>query len=311
VRRLGAFRVDSGRFGLSGDSLVVADDRLYSINPGYGSSTVGIQFTDGGPLDISITSPFCTSGAALGGRLLAAATTGGLLLVDGTAPIVTLHPGSVRSLEPDPDLQQRSAIFPVSRELAYFVVGEAPAELWRTDGTIAGTTLVQQLEVLDGAAVLGNLYLTVDDPQAGIEPFVLRPPVFNMPVGDSCSGHPTGTHTLRTDVDPRIGRTVQIVGRSRVEGAGSGQVAGIFLGSAAPAPVFLGPSKCTFRVDLNRPIAAITAPITQGGDFSASIQIPQLPVFVGAEIMLQALVAPSPSPIGVDVTNGLFWVVGN
>jgi ELWxxDGT repeat protein len=302
-----------GVLGSSGD-LVVVDELLYSVSA-TDAGNVGIRFTDGTFTGTVPSSPPCDFGVALGSQLLAVTEDDALILADQSAPIAPLHAGPIKRIPAsDPVAPPRAAVYPVSRELAYFVVATSfatPDQLWQTDGTAAGTSFVQDLDVLDAAALQGSLYLTVDDGIAhGIEPFVLRPPVFNLPVGASCSGHPTGTHTLRTDVDPRVGRTVQILGRSRVDGAGSGQFAGIFLGSAGDAPVFLGPSKCAFRLDFNRPIAALTVPVGAAGDFSVALTIPQAPVFVGAELLFQALVTPSPSPIGVDITNGLLWVIG-
>jgi ELWxxDGT repeat protein len=297
----------------SGSWVVCADDVLFGID----RNTLSIRYTEG-TYGVSFTSPRCEFGVAFGSRLLAVTNVvdgNRLVIADTSGTVVILSPQRVVDVSANTGSFAGSgfAVFPVSRELAYFAIKPdpwTPGELWRTDGTTAGTSFVQQLEVVDGAAVNGRLYLTVDDPQAGIEPFVLHPPVFNGPVGESCSSHPTGTHTLRTDIDPRVGRTVEIVGRSRVEGAGAGHVAGVFLGAPDPDPVFLGPSKCVFRVDLTQPIAAFTTLLDSSGGFAVPLQIPQLPALIGAEVMFQAVIAPRPGPIGVDVTNGMLWVIG-
>jgi ELWxxDGT repeat protein len=211
--------------------------------------------------------------------------------------------------------QRTRAMVPVSRELAYVVVGDPPftsVDLWRTDGTPLGTTLVQSFaDIRDVVASNGVLYFNADDGTGnGFQPFVLRPEVFNLPVGQSCSGHPTGTHTLRTDVDPRVGRNVQLIGRSRFAGNGTGQVAGIFLGTASDVVTPLAVTRCEFRLDFSRPIAAITLPVDPAGNFQVGIQIPNLPVLAGLELTLQAAVAPSPSANGLDLTNGLHWTIG-
>jgi ELWxxDGT repeat protein len=280
--------------------LVGADNDEIFVTDG---SSVSVATTPAG-VGVNTAAPL----AALGGRVLFRSLSGLELWAADATPtgfsFSALTPGR-------PTIE----VTPVSRELAYLVVGATPTgpfELWRTDGTPLGTTFVQSLvDVRDLVASNGVLYFNADDGSGnGYQPFVLRPEVFNLPVGQSCSGHPTGTHTLRTDVDPRVGRNVQLIGRSRFAGNGTGQVAGIFLGTASDVVTPLAMSRCEFRLDFSRPIAAITLPVDPAGNFQVGLQIPNLPALAGLELTLQAAIAPSPSPIGIDLTNGLHWVVG-
>jgi hypothetical protein len=292
---------------LSVSTLTVVDDVL------VGTSGLGQLFaTDGTAVSVVVPPVQLQSGlpvTAVSGRILfrtfpdlelwAATTTGagtsfGALL--SGRPTIDRHAGQPRARLPRRRRDHRRPV----RALAHRRHArrhDVRPELRRHPQTSSRATASSTSDADDGS---GN----------GYQPFVLRPEVFNLPVGQSCSGHPTGTHTLRTDVDPRVGRNVQLIGRSRFAGNGTGQVAGIFLGTASDVVTPLAMSRCEFRLDFSRPIAAITLPVDPAGNFQVGLQIPNLPALAGLELTLQAAIAPSPSPIGIDLTNGLHWVVG-
>lgn len=288
-------------------TLVSTGDRLFTLTAAYGLVTDGTVPGTGSFPTAGLGGPEQTEGFAFGDDVLFTSrvfsppptSPDRLWFTDGTPPVL-LHPGPVRD------------VTVVSRNQAYFLVGGPSGELWQTDGTVAGTTpVLPGSDVLELGYADGRLFLAIDDPSVGIEPFTLVPDVVNAPIGVSCSGHPTGTHTLGTDIDPRVGATVTVRGRSRFDRAGVGNDAFLFLGSAIDPQPLSPTSKCEFLVDLGAPLILFQQPIAPDGSFQQVIDIPPFPILAGLQFTLQAVILPSPGPAGLDVTNGLTWVIGS
>ena len=102
---------------------------------------------------------------------------------------------------------------------------------------------------------------------------------------------------------PRIGQTLSIVGRDSPVGA-----VGFLAFSSQPAwPTSLGVVGCDAWFD---PAAGILLNTSTTVDWQVSLPIPALPQLAGYRIALQAFYAPTFSPIGLDLSNGVWGMLG-
>lgn len=102
---------------------------------------------------------------------------------------------------------------------------------------------------------------------------------------------------------PRIGQTLSIVGRDSPVGA-----VGFLAFSSQPAlATSLGVVGCDAWFD---PAAGILLNTSTTVDWQVSLPIPALPQLAGYRIALQAFYAPTFSPIGLDLSNGVWGMLG-
>ncbi|MEM7203709.1 MAG: ELWxxDGT repeat protein [Planctomycetota bacterium] len=202
------------------------------------------------------------------------------------------------------------ALTPGGSRRLYFA-GRTPTsgqELWRTDGTAAGTQLVADL--LRGTASStprgltlsnGRVLFAATDNVVGRELWAVHPGATAQPVGESCAD-PAQLLRLAAG-DPALGALVQI----RVLGALPGTAGALLLGPPSSA-VAVG-SGCSLY--LNPAGLATLAPIVASSSaWAVSVRLPTTPELTGVRTSLQAILGPTPAPLGADLTNAVFWTLG-
>jgi ELWxxDGT repeat protein len=196
---------------------------------------------------------------------------------------------------------------PVGSRYVYFMGddGATGNEVWRSDGTQTGTTLVA--DVMPGPATSspinlrplgGQLVFWAATPATGPEPFAVPLDAHGQAVGVAC-GAP-GRATTLAATDPVLGQTCTLAGRDVYTGS-SGY---LFLGLPAATPIALpigGPS-CRLLISpaLFAPLATV-API--GNTWSLALPIPNDPAFQRVLLRVQGAFAPTNAPGGLDLTN--------
>ncbi len=195
---------------------------------------------------------------------------------------------------------------------AYFVGFDSAtgSELWQTDGTPAGTSLV--VDIAPGLASStpsgltlssGRLLFAVDDGISGRELFAVDPGATVQSVGRSCAAQPALMLRLASD-DPVLGGAAVIRGA----GAAPASAGAVLVGRPLPVPAPLAGS-CSLYFDLAS--AAVLAPVTAvAGTFQVGVRIPSSTALLGVQVVLQAALGPSATPLGADVTQALRWSLG-
>jgi ELWxxDGT repeat protein len=182
------------------------------------------------------------------------------------------------------------------------------AELWRTDGTPAGTELVADIRPGPGAARSvperftvsgGRLLFTANDGVSGQELWVIDPGGTAERVGLPC-----GSGADLTATDPVLG-AVMVVSGSRAPSSAIGFV----LIGLPQAPLAITSVPCFLY--LQPPSFAVLSSFsTAGATWSLPVPIPNAGSLQGLSFALQAVLAPTTSASGFDTTNGVFATLG-
>jgi ELWxxDGT repeat protein len=220
-----------------------------------------------------------------------------LRATDGTAAGTVLLHANVRERNPG-----WHGFFVVGSRYAYF--NEWPTEdLWRTDGTLAGTVRLAgggggRSEI---AAAGGDLVFAWNDPAAGVEPSRYDVGATALPLGSAC---PNGTRVPRlAATDPVLGGICEV----GVADLANGAVFALLAGPRATPPLPIG--VCQVHVDLAQSI--VLGPFsTVGGAGQTAFGIPADPGLDGARFIVQALAFPGGTPFGVDLTTASLLTLG-
>jgi ELWxxDGT repeat protein len=254
--------------------------------------------------------------ARLGDRLLFSHLDGTngreLWISDGTAAgtmmVTDVHPGSGSGFPEDGFLQ---ALPGAGRALFAGTDGVNGIELWRTDGTAAGTVRHTDLNpgagnALPEAPVLAGAlqFFPANDGVSGVEPHVMRTLACGVPVGSGCPG--TG------GVIPQI----SVMGTPAIGNPGYGvQVTRAFPGSVALLVIGLGQIEaplgggCSLYV---LPLLLLSLPTNGAGVATLPIALPPDPNLIGIQSFAQAAVAdPGGAFAGYSITAGLKVVFGD
>lgn len=220
----------------------------------------------------------------------------------------------------------------VGQRHIYFAADERPLgdEVWRSDGTLAGTALVADVHPTGSSAPTGfalsggDLFFVADDGTTGRELWKHFPGATAQEVGTSCSGG---------DVIPRLSATDPVLGSTwTISGSGfrPGTAFGLLM-SEQTSPARLGP--CTLWVSsdtlgdvrverVDQPVGprdralqfdgfGAMSQIVTSSDWSVSIPLPSLPSLTGRTIVLQAVVGPAETSMGFGLTNAVVATFGN
>jgi ELWxxDGT repeat protein len=179
-------------------------------------------------------------------------------------------------------------------------------ELWRTDGTGAGTRLVDDMlpgpsgSVPHGLTMSnGRIFFSADDGLHGRELWVIDPGATAQTIGQGC-GSGTGREGKLRTTDPALGSTLQVDGSD----APAGALALVVLQPGPPEPGVL-PGGCITHV---RPGSTLVAHVawTSQGRWSHGLPIANEPALLGQQATMQAVLIG----ITIEVTNAVLVTVG-
>jgi ELWxxDGT repeat protein len=171
----------------------------------------------------------------------------------------------------------------------YFVVRDAAQQhsIWATDGTLAGTRRADNLpattrHVQLGTAHRGKLFLSVEDPIVGVEPFVMPLAGSVERAGRGCA-RPGRLPVLDANI-PRLGGSLALLG-SRC----APSVLGVtVLGPVADRPLGIAGTDCALLVAADRGVLLFGTTTAAGTWLPPAVPIPNLPPLVGIEVAAQA-----------------------
>jgi ELWxxDGT repeat protein len=186
--------------------------------------------------------------------------------------------------------------------------GVSGEEIWRTDGTAAGTVLHQDLN--PGAAssspspwTLAGPFLlaSADDGTTGPEPFLMPSMACGVPYGIGCPGTGGRTPVIAAGGVPRIGNASF---GFRVSQARPGSSAFLFVGFSA-TDLVLG-SGCVLYVNLSPLFLGFAAATDGSGVGFVPVPVPGEPLLAGHQLFAQFAVLDPASPFsGLALTSGL------
>ena len=180
---------------------------------------------------------------------------------------------------------------------------------WRTDGTPQGTTLVFENFLSGGSgpqvssvnAVVSGEYLVGSfHPATGGELWKLDPGPTSVRYGKPCAA--PGRYPRLTASDPAFHSTWNIRGDGFQPGTNLS-----LLASFEAFPSAIGP--CTLLVDANNWTVFHSRPLGTPA-WELPIPLPVIPALTGTSLVLQAVQAPSPAPLGADLSNGVVSTLG-
>ena len=182
--------------------------------------------------------------------------------------------------------------------------GVIGGELWRSDGTAAGTVAVANLWVGPWSSSPRNIVLSggrvifsANNGIAGDEPWAVFPGATAQPIGSPCAGAGRSP-TLRT-TDPEFGTVFTITADDGVPGAP------VFLLAGLPAQLTpLGAGCLLYLASSSFSIVHAVVPV--GPTWQVAFPLPVVPWLHGVTIVLQAIQAPTNAPLGADLTNAVF-----
>lgn len=104
---------------------------------------------------------------------------------------------------------------------------------------------------------------------------------------------------------PQLGTTRPVLGQIvTIAGTGTAGTGGLLVFSLQPTyPTWLGASSCVAWFDLGA--GSVLATLSQP-PWSVSLPLPLVPQLAGLEVALQTLWAPTPGPLGYDLSNGVW-----
>lgn len=248
-----------------------------------GTTSGDVVVTDGTPSGTRVAHPGARpmSGVMLGDRLVYSrgSTLGGIT--------VSVHDGAART-----DLGTFYYVMDMAAASdghVYFVVRDAAQQysIWVTDGTLAGTRRAGNLpastrQVQLGTAHRGKLFLSVEDPIVGVEPFVLPLAGTAERAGRGCAR--AGLLPVLDANIPRLGASLVLRG-SRC----APSVVGVTVfGSVAARPLVVAGSDCALLVAADGAVLLFGATTVAGTWLPPAIPIPNVPPLVGLEFAAQA-----------------------
>ncbi len=222
----------------------------------------------------------------------------------GTRMLGDLDAGPASSLPSD--------FFTAGQEHAWFSAYAAPhgVELWRTDGTAAGTTVAGDIKPGPGgsgpvplAMANGQMLFSASDGVHGRELWSIDAGAVAYPFGVGCARQSTAPQ-LRSS-RPRLGGLLQFIGSGGPQSAAAAILA---ISTPAPRPVVIGGSCSLFLSPAA--IAVLPTVVVANSTWSLVFPLPPSNSLKGLNFAAQAAVGPTSSPLGVDLTQGLWLQLG-
>jgi len=226
----------------------------------------------------------------------------------GTVMVADLHAGSGGGLPPNGFLQ---ALPGAGRALFAATDGVNGVEVWRTDGTAAGT--VRHTDLNPGAGI-GNpgepvlagalQFFSANDGVSGVEPYVMPTVACGVPIGSGCPGSGGVIPQLSVMGTPAIGNPGYGV---QVTRAWPNSIALLLIG-LGQTEVPLG-GGCSLYVV---PLLLLSLPTNGAGVAILPIPLPPEPGLIGVQSFAQSAVAdPGGAFAGYSITAGLKVVFGD
>ncbi len=193
--------------------------------------------------------------------------------------------------------------------LAYFQAddGVHGPELWKTDGTAAGTVMVADLRPNTGKGLpadfgisKGKLYFQAHSGLKGNNMFVLQLDATTKSIGHAYTGT-AHAPTMKTD-DPVLGALFTMSGDHCEAGS---QLAFVLLGSPLRGTVLQG------GLSLYVSAPNVLAAAIINGSWNLPLVIPAIPALKGITLASQALITPSTAPLGLSSTEAVHFTIGN
>ncbi|MBN2492892.1 MAG: hypothetical protein JXQ29_18730 [Planctomycetes bacterium] len=279
------------------DSTAAGTTLVTDLNPGPAGSSPGFMMALGGAV------VFPADDGVHGAELWRSDGTPG-----GTRLVKDIWPGLNGSLR----LVNIYMTAMVGSRYGYFTAddGVHGGELWRTDGTPAGTTLVQDISA--GAAgsypemvtlAAGRLVFRASDSQHGQEPRVFFP---------GATAQVRGTASPVPGAAPRIRATDPVLGQPfTLSGQATAPAEPIALVVGFPGRPLRLPNGCAAYLDVRLPFDLLKEIRPATTTWSAGFFLPALPGLTGLTFGLQAFQLLPASPHGFDATNALVMTLGS
>jgi ELWxxDGT repeat protein len=176
-------------------------------------------------------------------------------------------------------------------------------ELWRTDGTAAGTTLVADLEPNGGSepmplAVLnGKLLFQATTAATGAELYAVDLDAHSYPAGRGCGG---ASIPALSATDPVLGQTMEFRARS----APSSRAGLLAIGLFGTTEQLL--DNCAVILDLSLPLITFGFATDSSGLAKLVVPLPNDPGLANLALPMQAVFGPTTTgPLSMDFSNGL------
>lgn len=292
-------------------NLFAARDRIW-FTGSTSTSDVGLWTTDGTiagttlvtDLPVTPVIAYTLTYHQLGEDLLFELWVNGALALwhsDGTGPGTShLYNGAIQSLV-------------VTGEREAWFLGEDPAhgfELWRTDGTAAGTALFADL--MPGAESSyprhlalsgGRLFFGAEHPQLGNEPWTVQLQATSQDIGYGCTPTTSIPPSMWSD-DPVRGTTANVhIAHGPAPGIGVAMISN-YTTTTYP----LGSGACDYFVDAG--LVFLGYAVTAGGSATVPLAIPNKPTLDGLRFRMQALTIPVTGLLAAELSNGVTLTIG-
>ena len=174
-------------------------------------------------------------------------------------------------------------------------------ELWVTDGTTPGTRKVAD-DIVNPYIHHGRFYFRRTTAAAGAEPWVYAPGALAHSFGHGC-GVGVRAPTMHSTT-PRLGQPWRLRGTL----AKRGSAGAVVIGAVADPPVALSDT-CVSYVDAAS-FAVLTIVPNAHPTWSWTLTIPNVPALSGITLAAQAWFAPSPNPLGFELSNAVYLTFG-
>ena len=232
----------------------------------------------------------------------------------GTVLFMDLNPGRGGSSSKNSLKEERGGIPPnhltrVGSRHIWFAAEQYPhgVELWRTDGTKAGTQRMSDINPANGnaspqnrgdgydpvfAVSRGKVYLAADDGVHGREPWVVDNGATATSIGRGCGS------TSLTATDPILGQKMTIAGKTKVPNA----IHVLLLGVPHDSPIRIV-GNCTSYLRLTTLALLHVTPQTLS--WTVPALIPNDKNLIGGTATMQTWVLPASFPKGFELSNGV------